>query len=284
MNQEYLHSILTPEIDDGQIIVTAMDDFDVFFDIAKPFAGFACGKVWIDDHDTLNLSVFSGHEAVSIPWHKDGVIASIRRSKAFTSNVKRLYAPKNFVDGFAEHVLLLPQCTCVNPPSTLKRLLAVDLSYPQIRRERGMVTTEQCMSEDCKRWRIQTHVLDGRRCNDLADLRAQLISACKIIGASIPNQVDSIHTSLGIKHKKHAFGTSRRSIEAKKKKIAALKGKTLNEIKGKSATAYPTSSDKKSDHTKNRAGLTEEQKRKEISELSGLSEQEIRARLGFNKS
>ena len=232
---EKLVELLKPEISLNFIEIVRCLEFDVVFDIKISFAGFTGGRLSLNENSLVELVVVLSGKNIILPWDGVGVISSIERSKAFENTVRKSCTPTAFCDS---NIPLLPMysnrtaCTCSESQKINQRLIAIDLSFPQISRHRGIIIVEQCSNTFCKKWSVSTFTLDARKVNTLNSLKSLVEELCQLQGILLPNY-NSILDSVTFKHKKYAVRTSKRQKAITQNKISALKGLTLEEIKAK---------------------------------------------------
>lgn len=231
---ERLVDLLKPEVNSNIIRIVKCLEVDVIFDITTPFAGFTGGRLSFNENSFVELVVVSMGESITLPWDRGGVISSIERSKAFENNVKKLCAPTAFCNSNLPFIPMIQNkttCTCEESIKVNKRLLAVDLSFPQISRQRGMITTGQCSNSFCQKWEISTFTLDARNINTRYDLTLLVDELCRLEGLVL--NYDTILDSVNMTFKKYAVGTSKRQRAITQNEISKFKGLNLEEIKAK---------------------------------------------------
>lgn len=233
IEQNALVEILKMEVEIGYLIIKKVYSDEVLFRLVNPTMGIANGNIFISHSRQVALKIESFGHWKEIEWNKISIRSSILGSDAFAENVRYVCSSEHF-NRFATNFInlgLRTVCGCKNGRTINDRIVAVDVSYPDIPRLRGCVVVRECEDLDCACWRVSCHTLSTW------PLFGEEAIWDYIKNWAIDNRVkipvlDNIllDFDIGYAGKEQRY-TSQKSIDRKKNKISSMKGMTLDEIK-----------------------------------------------------
>lgn len=233
MRANPLIDILKPEVDSGYILIKKEYLDEVSFKILKPIMGIDNGKIYISNKGSIDLKIQSFGNWSEIKWDRRSVQSSIRTSEILAEYVRYVCSPNHFNRHVLNYISLGVRtvCSCKSSRTINDRIVAVDVSYPDIPRLRGCVVVRECEDIDCARWRVSSHTLSTESLLGEDAIWYYIKNWALDNRVKIPN-IDSLILDFDIGTSKgERIYTSRAAIERTRKKISALKGLTLEEIK-----------------------------------------------------
>ncbi len=233
MEQNTLIEILKPEIESGYLLIKKAYSDEVCFKLLKPTMGIDSGKMFISKKGAIDLKIQSFRNWSEIEWDGVSVQSSIRTSEVLAENVRYVCSPDHF-NRYALNFIGLgvrTVCGCKKSRTINDRIVAVDVSYPDIPRLRGCVVVRECEDIDCACWKISCHTLSTWPLLGEEAIWDYVRNWAVDNRVKIPN-IDNLMSDfdIGASGVEHSY-TSRAAIERKKNKISGLKGMTLEQIK-----------------------------------------------------
>lgn len=231
--QNTLIEILKPEVESGYLLIKKTYSDEVSFKLLKPTMGIDNGKMFISKKGIVDLKIQSFRNWSEIEWDGISIQSSIRTSEVLAENVRYVCSPDLF-NRYALNFISLgvrTVCGCKSSRTINDRIVAVDVSYPDIPRLRGCVVVRECEDIDCACWKISCHTLStwpllGE--DAIWDYVRNWAVDNRVKIPKIDNLMLDFDIGASGMEQSH---TSRAAIERKKNKISSLKGMTLEQIK-----------------------------------------------------
>lgn len=228
-----LVDILKMEAETGYLIIKKIYSEEVLFKLASPTMGIANGNIFISHSGQITLKIESFGHWKEIEWNKISIRSSILGSDVLASNVRYVCSSEHF-NRFAMNFINLgvrTVCGCRHGKTINDRIVAVDVSYPNISRLRGCVVVRECEDIDCACWKVSCHTLSTR------SLLGEEAIWDYIKNWSVDNKVkipalDSVLLDFDIGYAgKEKRYSSQKLIDRKKNKISSMKGMSLEQIR-----------------------------------------------------
>ncbi|WP_133565016.1 hypothetical protein [Marinomonas communis] len=228
-----LIEILRPEVESGYLLIKKTYSDEVSFKLLKPKMGIDNAKIFISPKGVIDLKIQSFRNWREIEWDGISIQSSIRTSEVLAENVRYVCSP-DFFNRYARNYISLgvrTVCGCKNSRTINDRIVAVDVSYPDIPRLRGCVVVRECEDIDCACWKISSHTLSTSSLLSEDAIWDYVRKWAVENRVKIPN-IDNLllDFDIGASGNEQIY-TSRAAIERKKNKISSLKGMTLEQIK-----------------------------------------------------
>ncbi|RDL42768.1 hypothetical protein DN730_17635 [Marinomonas piezotolerans] len=233
IEQNTLIEILKPEVESGYLLIKKTYSDEVSFRLTKPFMGLANGKIYLSERGKVELKVESFGTWREVEWNKASISSSILASDILAENVRYVCSPDHF-NRYALNFISLgvkTVCGCKNPRTINDRIVAVDVSYPDIPRLRGCVVVRECEDLDCACWKISSHTLSTWPLMGEKAIWDYVNKWAVENRVKIPN-LDNVMLDfdIGASRIEQRY-TSNKAIERKKNKVSSLKGMSLEQIK-----------------------------------------------------
>lgn len=218
--------MLLDDIKGGVIEIRSADGYDFHFVLKQQLLMLSQGVVHSNDQGDLEIGFVikrqgnSGTEKITFKFDGKGIVSSIQNSEKFKSLVREKNNPKYFFSSNAALLKGLDRCQCENAAEMNHRLIAFDLSYPEVQRQRGVLIAIQCY--DCNQWFLQPFYADSYNLKGSAALNDYVVKYFDSSHIHVP-PFCSIIDGPAAQYKVYSPYTSARQIEENRNKILALK-------------------------------------------------------------
>ncbi|MGO2234605.1 MAG: hypothetical protein ACTH5B_11075 [Marinomonas sp.] len=226
MKAQQIEKLLLDDISGGAIEVRSVEGHDFRFVLKQQLLMLSQGVVHSNDKGDLKIGFVikrqgnRNTEKISFKFDGKGIVSSIQNSEKFKSLVRETNTAKYFFSSNAALLKGLDRCQCENTTEMNHRLIAFDLSYPEIQRQRGGLITIQCY--DCNQWFLQPFYADTYSLKGSAALNDYVVKYFASSHIHVP-PFSSIIDGPAAQYKFYSPYTSARQIEENRKKILALK-------------------------------------------------------------